>query len=119
MANEYKTLLQINYPSWLTSDGSVKLETKRDSTWLNKITFGKLGRSSVNDESVATGNYNGATKTQIIRNASQLRLPSADADSAGAPPSNGAPGRGTNGNMQNGQPPRGNTLSNLDTTIIP
>ncbi|MBH0096537.1 outer membrane protein assembly factor BamD [Psychrobacter sp. NZS113] len=119
LANEYKTLLQINYPSWLTSDGSVKLETKRDSTWLNKITFGKLGRSSVDDESVATGNYNGATKTQIIRNASQLRLPSADAASAGAPPSNGAPGRGTNGNMQNGQPPRGNTQSNLDTTIVP
>ena len=119
LANEYKTLLQINYPSWLTSDGSVKLETKRDSTWLNKITFGKLGRSSVDDESVATGNYNGATKTQMIRNASQLRLPSANAASVNAPASNAAPVRGTNDNLQNSQPPRGITPLNQDAPIIP
>ncbi|MER2165074.1 MAG: outer membrane protein assembly factor BamD, partial [Psychrobacter alimentarius] len=73
LANEYKTLLQINYPNWLTNDGRVKLKTKRDSTWLNKITFGKLGRSSTTDASAATGQYNGATKLQMIRNANQLR----------------------------------------------
>ncbi len=76
LANEYKTLLQINYPNMLTSNGSVKLSTKRDRSWLNKITFGQLGRSSTTDNSVATGEYNGATKTQMIRNASQLRLAS-------------------------------------------
>ncbi|MGP9687576.1 outer membrane protein assembly factor BamD [Psychrobacter sp. AOP22-C1-C5] len=81
LANEYKTLLQINYPNWLTNDGRVRLKTKRDSTWLNKITFGKLGRSSMTDTSAATGQYNGATKTQIIRNANQLRLPSDNAAS--------------------------------------
>ena len=82
LANEYKTLLQINYPNWLTNDGRVKLKTKRDSTWLNKITFGKLGRSSMTDTSAATGQYDGATKTQMIRNANQLRLPTENAASA-------------------------------------
>ncbi|MEZ7501298.1 outer membrane protein assembly factor BamD [Psychrobacter sp. Arc29] len=76
LANEYKTLLQINYPNMLTSNGKVKLSTKRDRTWLNRITFGQLGRSNTTDTSVATGEYNGATKTQMIRNANQLRLPS-------------------------------------------
>lgn len=82
LANEYKTLLQINYPNWLTNDGRVKLKTKRDSTWLNKITFGKLGRSSMTDTSASTGQYDGATKTQMIRNANQLRLPTENAASA-------------------------------------
>ncbi|MDN5620324.1 MAG: outer membrane protein assembly factor BamD [Psychrobacter sp.] len=76
LANEYKTLLQINYPNMLTSNGNVKLSTKRDRSWLNKITFGKLGRSGPTDAPVATGEYNGATKTQMIRDASQLRLAS-------------------------------------------
>ena len=82
LANEYKTLLQINYPDWLTNDGRVKLKTKRDSTWLNKVTFGKLGRSNITDETAATGAYNGATKTQMIRNANQLRLPSENTTNA-------------------------------------
>ncbi len=84
LANEYKTLLQINYPNWLTNDGRVKLETKRDRTWLNKLTFGQLGRSSMQDTSVATGEYNGATKTQMIRNVNQLRLPSDNTTNAPA-----------------------------------
>ena len=105
LANEYKTLLQINYPKMLTSNGSVKLSTKRDRTWLNKLTFGKLGRSGMEDTSVATGEYNGATKTQLIRSAGQLRLPSENA--ASAPASNAAPARGTNSNPQNSRPPRG------------
>lgn len=82
LANEYKTLLQINYPNMLTSNGKVKLSTKRDRTWLNRITFGQLGRSNTADTSVATGEYNGATKTQMIRNANQLRLPSDNTASA-------------------------------------
>ena len=94
LANEYKTLLQINYPKMLTSNGSVKLSTKRDRTWLNKLTFGKIGRSGMEDTSVATGEYNGATKTQLIRNANQLRLPSATANASVA---NTSPARNNTG----------------------
>ena len=98
LANEYKTLLQINYPKMLTSNGSVKLSTKRDRTWLNKLTFGKLGRSGMEDTSVATGEYNGATKTQLIRNANQLRLPSANASApANASVANTSPARNNTG----------------------
>ncbi len=82
LAKEYKTLLQINYPNWLTSDGRVKLATKADRSWLNKLTFGQLGRASMKDVSSADGQYNGATKTQVIRAAAQLSLP---ASSAAAP----------------------------------
>ncbi len=89
LAQEYKTLLQINYPNWLTDDGRVKLSTKSDRSWLNKITFGQLGRASLKDASITEGQYTGATKTQVIRAASQLRLPS---DDAVAPPA-GAPTR--------------------------
>ena len=98
LAQEYKTLLQINYPNMLTSNGSVKLSTKRDSSWLNRITFGKLGRSSIEDTSVATGEYNGATKTQMIRNAGQLRLPSTNVAPTTAPTANNftAPNTGLN-----------------------
>jgi len=88
LANEYKTLLQINYPEMLTSNGSVKLSTKRDRTWLNKITFGKLGRSNTTDKSVASGEYNGATKTQMIRNAAQLRLAGTNTAPANTPVAN-------------------------------
>ena len=98
LANEYKTLLQINYPKMLTSNGSVKLSTKRDRTWLNKLTFGKLGRSGMEDTSVATGEYNGATKTQLVRNANQLRLPSANASApANASVANTSPARNNTG----------------------
>ena len=80
LANEYKTLLRINYPSWLTADGGVKLSTKADRTWLNKLTFGQLGRSTMADPSLAAGQYDGATKTQMIYNAAQLTLPAANTD---------------------------------------
>ncbi len=75
LAREYKTLLQINYPNWLTSDGRIRLDTKRDRTWLNKLTFGKLGRSGIADTSITNEPYTGPTKTQVIRTAAQLRLP--------------------------------------------
>ena len=107
LANEYKTLLQINYPNWLTDDGRVRLKTKRDSTWLNKITFGKLGRSDMTDTSAATGQYSGATKTQMIRNANQLRLPTENAGStapAGAPLSRTAPTNNSGLNIGLGLP---------------
>ncbi|WP_350558386.1 outer membrane protein assembly factor BamD [Psychrobacter sp. CAL346-MNA-CIBAN-0220] len=90
LAKEYKTLLQINYPNWLTSDGQVKLDIKGDRSWLNKLTFGQLGRASVKDASIAEGQYSGATKTQMIRTATQLRLP---ADNAAAPITGNTPRR--------------------------
>lgn len=76
LANEYKTLLQINYPNWLTTDGRVRLATKSDRSWLNKLTFGQLGRANLRDTAIAGGQqYTGPTKTQVVRAASQLRLP--------------------------------------------
>ena len=108
LAKEYKTLLQINYPNMLSADGRVKLNTKRERTLLNKLTFGQLNRFD-KDTSVATGDYNGATKTQVIRNASQLRLPSNNAAAANAStnanaPLNMSPKRTTGINMGLGLP---------------
>ena len=97
LAKEYKTLLQINYPNMLSADGRVKLNTKRERTLFTKLTFGQLNRFN-KDTSVATGDYNGATKTQVIRNASQLRLPSDNAAAANAnTPLNMSPKRANSG----------------------
>ena len=97
LANEYKTLLQINYPNMLSADGRVKLNTKRERTLFNKLTFGQLNRFN-KDTSVATGNYSGATRTQVIRNANQLRLPSDNAAAANAnAPLNMSPKRANSG----------------------
>ena len=108
LAKEYKTLLQINYPNMLSADGRVKLNTKRERSLLNNLTFGQLNRFN-KDTSVATGDYNGATKTQVIRNASQLRLPSNNAAAANAStnanaPLNMSPKRTTGINMGLGLP---------------
>ena len=97
LANEYKTLLQINYPNMLSADGRVKLNTKRERTLFNKLTFGQLNRFN-KDTSVASGNYSGATKTQVIRNTNQLRLPSDNAAAANAnAPLNMSPKRANSG----------------------
>lgn len=75
LANDYKRLLQLNYPEMLSSKGEVKLNPKRDRTWLNKITFGKLGRSKTNPSNATpVSDYRGPTKSQVIRNAAQLQL---------------------------------------------
>jgi len=103
LANEYKTLLQINYPNMLSADGRVKLDTKRERSFINKLTFGQLSRFN-KDSSVATGNYNGATKTQIIRNANQLRLPNENIAPANAPVANTSPTRGSGINVGLGLP---------------
>ncbi|KAA0914374.1 outer membrane protein assembly factor BamD [Psychrobacter sp. ANT_WB68] len=99
LAKEYKTLLQINYPNMLSADGRVKLNTKRERTLFTKLTFGQLNRFN-KDTSVSEGNYNGATKTQVIRNASQLRLPSDNAAANTAAPSNTSPLRLTDDNRR-------------------
>jgi len=102
LAQEYKTLLQINYPNWLTNDGRVKLDTKGDRTWLNKLTFGQLGRASMKDTSITEGQYTGATKTQMIRTATQLRLPADNA--AAAPTASSTPTRRSGVNLGLGLP---------------
>ncbi|MFZ2554302.1 outer membrane protein assembly factor BamD [Psychrobacter urativorans] len=83
LAEQYRTLLQINYPNMLTSNGQVKLDTRADRSWLNKLTFGQLGRASMMDKSNADGQYSGAIKTQIVLDAAQLQLPSANASASG------------------------------------
>lgn len=78
-ANQYKTLLQINYPNYLTADGRVLLPKANIGLWqktLNAISFGKLGR--VNAVSLdGASRYQGATRTQTIQHAQSLRLPQA------------------------------------------
>ena len=103
LAKEYKTLLQINYPNLLTADGRVKLNTKRERNLLNKLTFGQLSRFN-KDTSVVEGNYNGATKTQVIRNASQLSLPSDNVAPAANAPLNTSPVRSNGVNVGLGLP---------------
>lgn len=81
LAQQYKTLLQINYPDWLTSDGRVRISNSRSGNLLNKITYGKLGRSDKRSDAATAQNsqYSGATKQQVIHQAAQLRLPSDNA----------------------------------------
>lgn len=73
LANNYKTLLQINYPNYTKSG-----RTKKTASWLNKLTLGVLGRSGTNAVFNVTADpstYQGQTKTQIIGRANQLNLP--------------------------------------------
>ncbi|WP_329958686.1 outer membrane protein assembly factor BamD [Psychrobacter sp. I-STPA10] len=74
LAQDYKTLLQINYPEWLGQNGKVRLKGSNAGSWLNKITFGKLGRSNANQANIAVAPYTGATKTQVVQRAAQLQL---------------------------------------------
>lgn len=83
-ANQYKTLLQINYPQYLDNQGGVRLPNQGASSWgkrtLSMISFGKLGQSKDKFEQIS-GEYAGETRTQLIRQAAGLALP-ADADDA-------------------------------------
>lgn len=88
-ANQYKQLLKINYPDLLSNDGNVLLENTRSSgDWLNKLSFGVLGKSEktqVNDSN-ATGNT--ATKPQVIQSvqqAMQLQLATTQAENEQLP----------------------------------
>lgn len=75
-AKDYKTLLQINYPNLLGHQGQVLLPSATKQSWLNKISFGKLGKANAPQQSQTTGSHTQATKEQIISQASQLQLPS-------------------------------------------
>lgn len=81
LAQQYKTLLQINYPEWLTRDGKVRITNNRAGSLLNRITYGKLGRSDKrpSSEAAQASEYTGATKQQVIHKAAQLELPSDNA----------------------------------------
>lgn len=79
-ANQYKTLLQINYPHYLTSDGSVKIGSNIGVSYgkkaLSALTFGKFGRAL--DTQSYQGSYEGQTRTQLINQANALQLPPTD-----------------------------------------
>lgn len=81
LAQQYKTLLQINYPEWLTADGKVRISNNRAGSLLSRMTYGKLGRSDKRTDSNATQNseYTGPTKQQVIYKAAQLQLPTDNA----------------------------------------
>lgn len=81
LANQYKTLLKINYPHLLTSDNQVKLtNARRDASWLNKLSLGVLGQRAEASDTNQSIESNVTTKPQTIRyaNVSQamnLQLP--------------------------------------------
>ena len=75
-ANQYKTLLKINYPQYLNANGSVKVDNGTLSygkRMISTLTFGKFGR--VKDTQNHQSDYTGETYTQIIKTASNLKLP--------------------------------------------
>lgn len=86
-ANQYKTLLHINYPQYLTANNKVILPSadklglaKRTSNAFNKglgvVSFGKLGRAGqkISTEQADGSHYDGQTREQIIRQAGSLQL---------------------------------------------
>lgn len=79
-ADQYKTLLQINYPNQLNADGSVRINDGSTRSFgkkmLGAVSLGKFGRAK--DTPTYQGSYDGATRTQVIRNASGLVLPSVE-----------------------------------------
>lgn len=76
-ADQYKTLLKINYPNYLTSSNKVRLpkaEITLTQKTLSAISLGKLGRiGTISHE--GGGNYEGQTYTQVIVSAQGLQLP--------------------------------------------
>lgn len=86
-ANEYKTLLQINYPHYLNQDGSVKVTSNIGASYgkkaLSALTFGKFGRAK--DSQSYEGSYTGQTKLQLIQQANAPQLPPSEAVPAKRP----------------------------------
>ena len=81
-ADQYKTLLQINYPQYLSTSGQVLLDIQKGG-WVNRtlhtITFGKLGRVTRPQGSPAPA-YAGNTYTQQITQAQGLSLAPTDSN---------------------------------------
>lgn len=85
-ANQYKTLLQINYPQYLNASGGVKVDDGALSygkRMLSTLTFGKFGR--VKDTQNYQSNYTGETYTQIIKTAGDLKLPDTNEEEISTP----------------------------------
>lgn len=77
-ADQYKTLLQINYPQYLNQDGSIKLNlgaTSITKQALSSLSLGKLGRAKEKENNTYQQLYHGQTTPQIIRQAASLSLP--------------------------------------------
>ncbi|UNU73400.1 outer membrane protein assembly factor BamD [Moraxella nasovis] len=82
-AEQYKTLLQINYPSYLNADGSVKLPNQKSTSFtkrlLNTVTLHKFDKKA--DTQGVVSSYNGQTRNQVIHQAGGLPpLPSQPAE---------------------------------------
>ncbi|OOR89726.1 outer membrane protein assembly factor BamD [Moraxella bovis] len=82
-ANQYKTLLQINYPQYLGANGQVNIGNSQSfaKKALSSISFGRFGRAK-DTPTYQGGQYDGATRTQIITSAQALSLPQASPESA-------------------------------------
>lgn len=76
-SQDYKRLLEINYPNYLSQDGKVRLpntELTATQKTLSLVSFGKLGKAQkISHEGEST--YQGATRTQVIQTANTLNLP--------------------------------------------
>lgn len=75
-ANQYKTLLQINYPQYLGVNGQVNIGNNQSfaKKALSSVSFGRFGRAK--DASThQSGQYDGTTRTQIITSAQEIALP--------------------------------------------
>lgn len=79
-ADQYKTLLQINYPNYLDNNNNVRLpkaEVTLTQKTLSAISLGKLGRIGTISLD-GGGNYDGQTYTQVISSAQSLKLPASE-----------------------------------------
>lgn len=77
VAEQYKTLLRINYPNYLDGNDNVRLpkaEITLTQKTLSAISLGKLGRIGTISLD-GGGEYDGQTTPQIIQSAQGLKLP--------------------------------------------
>lgn len=78
-ANQYKTLLQINYPDYLSGRGKVLLPNQSNPSIirqsLNLLRFDPVKKSQALANQAQTSTYLEPTKPQVIRQAQTLTLP--------------------------------------------
>ncbi len=86
-ANQYKTLLQINYPQYL--NGNKVILPNQSHSWgkktLSMITLGRFGSDKALGTQNQAHNYDGETQTQVIKQATALRLPETSNQNQAAP----------------------------------
>lgn len=83
LANKYKTLLKLNYPSLLDGDKVNLRAARTDASWINKATLGVFGRpeASVKFEPVQVA----GTRIQTLSRRGNLALPEDTATRANVP----------------------------------